>query len=145
MPNGKFLPDDVFELLERPLLRLDKAWEEFATFVNGRVERNYHFLPGRMILAEGKDGLLQQIGITPIKQDVQQEGSQGNHVYLVWVAIYRDAPEGRYLSRKEILRTENIPEGEEEVTKLLEQCWAEIQELKKGKLKLSPAYDPNNP
>ena len=61
---------------------------------------------------------------------------------MVAVAVHRDEEEGRYASHKEILRTEKLPKDPVEVRKLLEQCWAEIQELKKGELKLYPAYDP---
>ncbi len=143
MPNGKCLPDNVFEMLEYPLLRTDKVLEEFAMHVGGRIEINYHYCPGRMVLAEDPDGITEQIEITPMMLNVNRAWVDGNYVYFVGVTIWRDATEGRYSSHKEILRTEKLPKDPKEIRKLLEQCWAEIQELKKGKLKLYPAYDPH--
>jgi len=36
----------------------------------------------------------------------------------------------------------HLPEHPDAATRLLEHCWAELQELKKGELKLYPAFDP---
>ena len=131
MPNGESW-DPMFDVLEEPMRCIDGTLEQFADRKNAVIIQNYHGLPGRKIVVDHAGGLNEHIDISAFMRDGSKGWTKGNYAYIIAVCVYRDAKEGRYASHKEILRTEDLPREPEEVIKLLEQCWAEIQELKKG-------------